>query len=66
MPLYLFFTKPKPLATVAPLLLPVARRFTLAAGHSLFGDLFLRDPATGEAKLADGPERRIRSSMMVG
>jgi hypothetical protein len=47
-PLYLFFTKPRPLATVVPLLLPLVGRFTLAAGHSFFGDLFLRDPATGE------------------
>ena len=46
--MYLFFAKPEPLATVAPLLVRVAGRFTLAAGHSFFGDLFLLDPGCGE------------------
>jgi hypothetical protein len=45
---FLLFDKPEPLATVAPLLLPVAGRFSTVAGHSFFGDLFLRDPGTGE------------------
>ena len=46
--MYLCFANPESVAAVAPLLLPVAGRFTLAAGHSYFGDLFLRDPGTGE------------------
>jgi hypothetical protein len=45
---YLFFADPKSLATVAPLLVPVAGRFSLVAGHTFFGDLFLRDPDTHE------------------
>jgi hypothetical protein len=45
---YEFFAEPEPLGTLAPLLLPVAGRFTVVAGHSFFGDLFLRDPGNGE------------------
>jgi hypothetical protein len=46
--MYLFFAEPEPLANFAPLLLHAARHFTAIVGHSLFGDLFLRDPNTGE------------------
>jgi len=46
--LYLFFDDPKPLAALAPLLAPTAGRLNTVVGQSFFGDLFLRDPGTGE------------------
>ncbi len=46
--MYVFFAEPKQLASFAPLLLPAACTFSTVVGHSLFGDLFLRDSQTGE------------------
>jgi hypothetical protein len=44
----MLFDKPKLLASVAPLLVPFVGQFTSVVGHSLFGDLFLRNPDTKE------------------
>lgn len=46
--MFFFFDEPEPLESVEPWLLPVAGRFTSVVGHTFFGDLFLREPDTGE------------------
>lgn len=52
--MFLFCTEPDVLAGFAPALQMLAERFTTIVGQSYFGDLFLRDPRTGEYAILIG------------
>jgi hypothetical protein len=45
---YVFFREPKSLGALVPHLSGYAGPFSVVEGHTAFGDLFLRDPRTGE------------------